>query len=84
MGFYFVKSAHQNADPEVGFEFYSLVGHRTLMKNDHKILPGAILPILLIQKGQLLVTDESMCTQYWYFLMNVVVGAIVYNFVSFY
>ena len=38
--------------------------HITFMEIDHEIISTAILPLLLIQEGQLLVIVESMCT--WY------------------
>ena len=38
------------------------LGHITSMESNHKIMSNVIFPLLLIQAGQLSVTDRSMCT----------------------
>ena len=49
-----------------GWKFDFQLGHITFMEINHEIISTVILPILLlIQEGQLSVTDERMCTKYW-------------------
>ena len=45
-----------------GHKLESQIGHIILMEIDHEIISMIILPILLIQEGQLSVTGASMCT----------------------
>ena len=44
-----------------GIMFEPHLSHITYMEIDHETIPTAILPLPLIQEGQLSVTDESMC-----------------------
>ena len=46
-----------------GCMFKSHLGHVTSVEIDHELIIDIFLS--LIQKGQLLVTDESMYTKYW-------------------
>ena len=39
--------------------------HNLFMVIDHEIMSMVILPLLLLQVGQLLIADESVCTEYW-------------------
>ena len=48
------------ADPG-GHKFESQLGHITSTQIDHEIISVVILFIPLIQRGQLLVTGESIC-----------------------
>ena len=58
--------APPTADAEViTHKFESQLGHITLVEIDHEIISMTILPLLLIQEGQLSVTGASMCTKYW-------------------
>ena len=50
--------AHLTADLGVMSSNLSL---NTILEIDHEIVSTAILPLPLIQEGQLSVTDESMC-----------------------
>ena len=45
-----------------GHKFKSQLGRITFLKIDLEIISMVLLPLLLIQEGQLSVTDESMCT----------------------
>ena len=45
-----------------GSQVYFQLGYITFVEIDHEIISVDILPLLLIQEGQLSVTDESMCT----------------------
>ena len=40
----------------------SQLSHITVVEIDHEIISTVILPLLLIQEGQLSVTGESVCT----------------------
>ena len=40
-------------------------GHILSLRFGHEKIPTTILTCLLIQEGQLSVTDESMVTKYW-------------------
>ena len=42
-------------------QFESQLSHITFVKIDHEIISTVILPLLLIQEGQLSVTGQSMC-----------------------
>ena len=48
-----------------GSEFEPQPGRITFVEIGHEIIIVAILPLPLIQEGQLSVTVESMCTKYW-------------------
>ena len=48
-----------------GLELESELAHIIFMKIDREIISTVILPLLLIQEWQLLVTCESMHTKYW-------------------
>ena len=45
-----------------GQKFESQLHHITFIEIDHEIIYAVILPLLLIQEGQLSVTGKSMCT----------------------
>ena len=51
--------------PASGPEFDPHVGHIVSWRLGHENISTAILPLPLIQKEQLSVTGERMCTKYW-------------------
>ena len=48
-----------------GCKLKSQLGHITDIEIAHEIISVVILPLPLIQEGQLSVTGESMYTKYW-------------------
>ena len=50
-------------------KFESELGHITFLEIDHAIMPMVILPLWLIQEGQLSVTGKSMCIKYLMFVL---------------
>ena len=48
-----------------GHNCESLLDHISFMEIDHEIISMVILPLPLIQEGQLSVTGRSMYTKYW-------------------
>ena len=49
------------SDRSRGHNFECQLCHVTFMETDHEIISMVILPLPQIQKGQLSVTDKSMC-----------------------
>ena len=48
-----------------GCKFDSQLSHIAFEEIDHEIISVVILPLLLIQEGQLLVSGEPLCSKYW-------------------
>ena len=53
-------------DNSSGPEFHPHVRHILSWRLGHEKISTAVLPLPLIQEEQLSVTDERMCTKYWY------------------
>ena len=67
-----MKTWHKHFDTSAGhisiifgYRFDPPVRQHSFMEIGHEIIFTAILPLLLIQEGQLLGTGERMCTYYW-------------------
>ena len=67
-----MKTWHKHFDTSAGHisiifgcRFDPPVWQHSFMEIGHEIIFTAILPLLLIQEGQLSGTGERMCTYYW-------------------
>ena len=45
--------------------YFNTVSHTFFVETDHEMVSTVILPLLLIQEGQLSIIGKSMCTKYW-------------------